>query len=435
MSKVVVVGGGWSGCAAALSARQAGADVVLLERTDTLLGTGQVGGIMRNNGRYTAAEEMIAMGGGELFRLTDENARHRNIEFPGHHHANLYDVSTMEPKVRRFLQSEGIAIWLVARVTKVIASEGVVKAVQAENGETVEGDTFVDTTGTMGPQANCTKYGNGCAMCMTRCPTFGPRVSVAGKLGVQEWMVKRADGSFGAMSGSCKLNRESVDKGIIAELERCGTAVVPIPPALHTELSEKEGKLLAVKCCQQYALPEFANNIVLLDTGHIKLMAPFYPLTDLRRVPGLENARYEDPYSGGIGNSVRFLAMAPRTNSLRVEGVQNLFCGGEKTGPLVGHTEAICTGTLAGYNAVRLAQNEPLLELPRSTAVGELIAYTGDQIRLQEVGFKKYTFSGSIFFDRMKSLGLYSTDRSQIQERVRAAGLESIFGRRVPAVA
>src|SRR5512142_1562591 len=128
MSKVVVVGGGWAGCAAALSARHAGADVVLLERTDTLLGTGQVGGIMRNNGRYTAAEEMIAMGGGDLFRLTDENARHTNVEFPGHHHANLYDVSTMEAKVRRHLQNEGVQIWLIARVTKVTATDGEIKA-------------------------------------------------------------------------------------------------------------------------------------------------------------------------------------------------------------------------------------------------------------------------------------------------------------------
>ena len=63
MIRVVVVGGGWSGCAAAISARKAGADVTLLERTDMLLGTGLVGGIMRNNGRFTAAEEMNAMGG------------------------------------------------------------------------------------------------------------------------------------------------------------------------------------------------------------------------------------------------------------------------------------------------------------------------------------------------------------------------------------
>jgi len=62
--KIIVIGGGWSGCAAALVASKQGADVVLIERTDMLLGTGLVGGIMRNNGRHTAAEELLAMGGG-----------------------------------------------------------------------------------------------------------------------------------------------------------------------------------------------------------------------------------------------------------------------------------------------------------------------------------------------------------------------------------
>jgi hypothetical protein len=51
-----------------------GAEVLLIERTDMLLGTGLVGGIMRNNGRFTAAEEMVAMSGGELFQLTDTNS-------------------------------------------------------------------------------------------------------------------------------------------------------------------------------------------------------------------------------------------------------------------------------------------------------------------------------------------------------------------------
>ena len=63
-------GRGWGmgrhGCRA-LAARMAGAEVVLLERTDMLLGTGLVGGIIRNNGRFTAAEEHIAMGMGELW--------------------------------------------------------------------------------------------------------------------------------------------------------------------------------------------------------------------------------------------------------------------------------------------------------------------------------------------------------------------------------
>lgn len=245
MPRVVVIGGGWAGCAAATSAKQAGAEVILLERADTLLGSGQVGGIMRNNGRFTAAEEMIVMGGGDLFRLTDNNARHTNVEFPGHKHANLYDVSTMEPIVRRFLQEKGIEIWLLARVTEVTRKDSTIVTVGTENGDVIEGDVFVETTGTMGPQGNCRKYGNGCAMCITRCPSFGGRVSIAARARIKETMGRRPDGGFGAMSGSCKLNRESVDKGIIRELDRTGVAVIPVP----RELAEKEKGLLAVKCC------------------------------------------------------------------------------------------------------------------------------------------------------------------------------------------
>ena len=107
--KIVVIGGGWSGCAAALSASKMGAEVMLIERTDMLLGTGLVGGIMRNNGRFTAAEEMIAMGGGELFELTDQNSLHREIEFPGHRHSNLYSVARMEPMVRRLSPSRRLS--------------------------------------------------------------------------------------------------------------------------------------------------------------------------------------------------------------------------------------------------------------------------------------------------------------------------------------
>lgn len=53
--KVIIIGGGWAGCAAALEAAKLGAQVELYERTDLLLGVGNVGGIMRNNGRFTAA--------------------------------------------------------------------------------------------------------------------------------------------------------------------------------------------------------------------------------------------------------------------------------------------------------------------------------------------------------------------------------------------
>ena len=103
--KIVIIGGGWSGCAASIAAKKAGADVTVIEKTDLLLGLGNVGGIMRNNGRYTASEELIALGGGELIKMTDRVSTHRNIDFPGHKHATLYNVNLIEGEVSKYLQS------------------------------------------------------------------------------------------------------------------------------------------------------------------------------------------------------------------------------------------------------------------------------------------------------------------------------------------
>ncbi len=422
--KVIVVGGGWAGCACALAARKKGAEAVLLERMDMLLGTGLVGGIMRNNGRFTAAEELLAMGGGELFQLTDANSLHRRIDFPGHRHASIYNVATMEPIVKRFLIEKGVDLRLSSRITDVEMEAGRIRAISwKKDGETqrLAGDVFVDTTGTAGPPANCNKYGNGCAMCVLRCHSFGGRVSLTAKAGVKEMTGRKGD-QTGAMSGSCKLLKESLAGEIRGLLDRTGVAVVPIPKS-----KVLRGKL-AIKACQQYALSEFEENVVLLDTGHAKLMTPFFPLEVLREIPGFENARYEDPYAGGLGNSMRYFAMAPRDDALKVEGVDNLFCAGEKAGLLVGHTEAICTGTLAGCNAVRQVRREELLILPKDLAIGTAIRMVRRKMRDDgELGLK-FTFSGSVLFERLRQQGLYSTDASAIAERVDAAGLSGVFG-------
>jgi 2-polyprenyl-6-methoxyphenol hydroxylase-like FAD-dependent oxidoreductase len=151
--KVVIVGGGWAGCAAAISARKQGAEVILLERTDMLLGCGLVGGIMRNNGRFTAAEEMLAMSGGELFQLTDQTSLHRNIEFPGHRHASLYNSSIIEPVVKKLLLGKGIEILLITRIDDAEMQDGRIKAVTGKTREEklrLEGNVFIDTTGTAG---------------------------------------------------------------------------------------------------------------------------------------------------------------------------------------------------------------------------------------------------------------------------------------------
>ena len=422
MKRIVVTGGGWSGCAAAVEARKSGAEVVLLERTDMLLGTGLVGGIVRNNGRYTATEELCAMGGGELFSVIDENLLHKNISFPGHEHADLYSVATLPMAVHRYLEKAGVELKLRSRITAVEMDGRRIVSVKDAEGNVYEGDVFIDTTGTAGPMNNCSKYGNGCAMCVLRCPSWGGRVSLAGLAGVKEMQGKKADGSIGAMSGSCKLLKESLSQEIQDELNRTGVAVVPIPK----ELIEDH---LSMKACQQYALPQFRDNLVLLDTGHGKLMTPFFDIDRLHKIPGCENARYEDPYSGGKGNSMRYFAMAPRNDALKVEGVENLFCAGEKAGLLVGHTEAICTGVLAGYNAVLYADGKELLTLPDTIATGDAISYVREAMQTEEGLGKKYTFSGSVYFNWMKERGLYSIDREEIGKRVADAGLADIYNR------
>ncbi|MGL5330644.1 MAG: FAD-dependent oxidoreductase [Peptostreptococcaceae bacterium] len=264
MAKVVVIGGGWAGCAAAISAKKAGAEVVVLEKTDLLLGLGNVGGIMRNNGRYTAAEENIALGAGELFELTDTYCTHTDMDFPGHKHATIYDVTKIEQPVRQKLVEMGIEVRFFSRVVDVEMEDNKITTIILEDGEKIKGDSFVEATGSTGPMGNCIKYGNGCAMCILRCPSFGGRVSITSKCGIEDIVGKRNNGDPGAFSGSMKLLKESLSQEIQDELNEKGCSIIPLPKEFINE--EK----LDIKVCQQYALPQFADNLILIDTGHSK---------------------------------------------------------------------------------------------------------------------------------------------------------------------
>ncbi|NRT34383.1 hypothetical protein BJV38_003029 [Clostridium beijerinckii] len=420
--KVIIIGGGWAGCSAALEAVKLGAEVELYERTDLLLGVGNVGGIMRNNGRYTAAEELINLGAGDFIRIMDSIAIHKNIDFPEHKHAWLCDIGKAEPIVRRYLIECGVKIFLQSRIIDVNMEGNKIKSLVLFNKDIVTGDVFVETTGSTGSMPNCVKYGNGCVMCTLRCPSFGARVSISSKAGVNDLVGERANGMKGAMSGSCEFPRESLSKDIIKELEKNGVVVIPIPKEdVHLEKLEQ-------KVCQQYATLEFAENIILLDTGRVKLMTSHYPLDKLRKIKGLENVVYIDPLVGSNGNSIRYLCAAPRNNSMQVNGVENLFCGGEKSGFFVGHTEAMTTGTLAGYNAVQYLVKKPLLELPRELATGDIIAYANDKVKEGKMS-ERYTFSGAEYFERMKGLGLYSIDNDEIRSRVKKLNLTNIFSK------
>ncbi|MCB2358410.1 FAD-dependent oxidoreductase [Clostridium estertheticum] len=419
--KVIVIGGGWSGCMAAITAKRAGAEVALYEKTDMLLGLGNAGGIMRNNGRYTAAEELIALGAGDLIHVTDENSRHKNVEFPAHKNAWFYDVNKIEPAVVKCLKEMDIELNMITRVVDVEKEENKIKGIYLSNGEYVVADVFIETTGSTGPMGNCLKYGNGCSMCVLRCPAFGPRVSISYRAGIEDLKGEREEDVYGAFSGSCKLAKSSLGDEVMKELNESGVVILKVP--------EEDVNLdkLKVKVCQQYALKEFAENMILLDTGDAKLMTSYYPLDKLRKIKGLEKAKYIDPIAGGKGNSIRYLSVAPRTNNMRVLGLDNLFCAGEKAGLFVGHTEAMCTGALAGHNAVRNYLGMPLLILPNALAIGDLISYANEKMKSKEGRRNRYTFAGAEYFKRMQERGLYILDIDDIKKKVAKLNLTDIF--------
>jgi folate-dependent tRNA-U54 methylase TrmFO/GidA len=123
------------------------------------------------------------------------------------------------------------------------------------------------------------------------------------------------------------------------------------------------------------------------------------------------------------------MAVGERDEFMRAVGIENLFLGGEKSGFFVGHTEAITTGSLAGYNASRLAAGEPLLRLPETMVCGDLLAYAETRLGEPDGLSVRLTFAGGEYFERMKMLGLYTTDTEEIRRRVEMVGLSDVYGR------
>lgn len=140
--KVIIIGGGWAGVSAGISAKKAGADVHIYEKTDLLLGLGNVGGIMRNNGRYTALEELKVLGGYEFVNVIDSCCRHKDIDFPGHKHASLYDVNKIEGVIRDYVKSLGINIHMESRVYDVNFDGHKIKGIYLSDETYVEGDVL-----------------------------------------------------------------------------------------------------------------------------------------------------------------------------------------------------------------------------------------------------------------------------------------------------
>ena len=73
----------------------------------------------------------------------------------------------------------------------------------------------------------------------------------------------------------------------------------------------------------------------------------------------------------------------------------------------------------------------PLLTLPQTLAVGDLIAAANSAIKERHDTMERFPFSGGNYFNRMKEKQLYTTDIEAIRQRVEQAGLLGVYNEHV----
>ena len=93
--------------------------------------------------------------------------------------------------------------------------------------------------------------------------------------------------------------------------------------------------------------------------------------------------------------------------------------------------EAICTGSLAGHNAVRYLADMELLELPDTLLIGDFISYSNIEMHKEAGHKKRFTFAGSIYFNRMKEKEFYTMDKDVIRRKVEYVDLIGVYDKKI----
>jgi len=88
----------------------------------------------------------------------------------------------------------------------------------------------------------------------------------------------------------------------------------------------------------------------------------------------------------------------------------------------------INTGYLAGFNAVRSATGKDLIELPRTTATGDIIAFTQDFLQSSDGGPTTFVSAhAGHYLRRLKDIGIFPDNVERAKKRIAEAGATNIF--------
>ena len=71
------------------------------------------------------------------------------------------------------------------------------------------------------------------------------------------------------------------------------------------------------------------------------------------------------------------------------------------------------------------------LQLPTTTLIGDFLAYSNEEMHKKDGEKKRFTFAGSIYFERMKELGFYTLDKDKIAKRVKDANLFGVYDKKL----
>lgn len=425
--RIVVVGGGAAGFSAAIVAKTVGGqEVVVIERMDTLGGFALVAGIgLCGAGSFSILAEEQALGGATLY--TDvllPIATHSELSMPGFDRAMLYNVTKLDARMKKFLSENEIEVKLGSRVTETRKNLNTIEAVVLDDGTVINGDVFVDTTGSTTGIPGCTEYGMGCVECILRCPIFGNPKGLSDE-DIELISSLDGDGNKGVTGTSYLVPIASLSDELQNQVARQGYAYLSVPSTVEPDNSRgRKAGSHGMAIMSQAVVKE---KLLLTDIGgYVKVTANAAPrfAASLRQIPGMEDAMIVQPLAGHKGHVVEGLAIAPRENTLQVKGFDNLFCGGIKSGHALFLLDVVCSGDLAGYNAVMTAMGRECLELPTSLGVGAFIDHVGSLVKSED-GLQQSPQADEA---TLRKLGVYRETEAEIRAEVSRVGLMNIYG-------
>jgi hypothetical protein len=153
-------------------------------------------------------------------------------------------------------------------------------------------------------------------------------------------------------------------------------------------------------------------------------------LEQLREIPGFENVVVAGPVGGmnlwSLGHDLVFTE-----NTLQVPPCDNLFAAGSKAN-MVDIQPCINSGILAGFNAVRSAVGQELIELPLSTATGDIIDFSQKFLQNSDGGPTTFVSAhAGHYLKRLKDIGIFPDNEEKAKKRVADAGLTNFFNQAV----